>query len=1139
MKKQLLLMMILCLTVSMTWAERIDVATARKVAESVALREGATSGLRSANDLLLVYAAAPRQSNAALRSNTAEDAADYFVFSKGKDNGFIIVAGSDRAFPLLGKTGKGCFDPELLPDNLRYMLDYYQDQINWAENTAQISSKTIKLEWEKYLSYNNVPSTSTGVLLKTAKWGQTEPYNRHTPLIDGKKTYTGCVATAVAIVMRYHKYPDQAIGGVTEYVGKSVTYSPYQWDELPLSYAESYTEKQAEAVAALMWNVGANIKIGYGAVGSDGSYGSYLSASPVLKKIFGYSDAAQYVTKSQFYWNDWKNLLRAELKNGRPVLYDGGSDKPEGSSHAFVCDGYTDGELFHFNWGWNGSYDGYYLLTALDPTSSGDPFSSGMGMVINLRPDNSRDVLSYIMGYSDLETTQWPLPLDEKFTIYASPFNMSNAEIIGKMGIAIIDKGTNAVKRLISNIQDVPVSESQTEDSYWYSSSQIEFSCSLKNPLGHNEKIMPAYSLDNGAYWQAMHPGAEAPLYIDNNGIVRENDVPNDPIVHIASNEFDNHIVHLPNENGYECLSIKYSFLKEIEGNILLRYTLHDYETWKGHLSFYHSDRYFWEPTEGSQVTIQANGVIEIPVDQAKLSKGSYSNYLMVVPDCSGKLGYDIEIRTFDGLTTLGKETGKQMQFSQQVICETSPVSGVVNSRIPFTVKLSNLDEWLIGKKARLDLNINGLETSELKQVNLYRLYDGKRQKLPLGENHSVTFSVDALTTEASYDLEFETDLLLVEHRGINLCAIVRKIDDCSVVGYGRCGNVLVKDPSKPAEVTINHNSFEFDFQRTNSNNIGSISYRFSNLDANKDLLLQYVFKDYESFSGVLSAYQSEDYFFAPEDGIPAEIGLDGIWEIPVEADRIEEQGYLTHYLMFLSDRSGEIFYDIKVLDPNDLDHPIFEKKGNRLFFLDNLSGTIDPIFIEGATGTYIPIIFNMDVEPRLVGKKVALNIKLWNMENISPNDLMLYYEHEGERKEVAFNASWFASKFSVDNLHSGGTYKFILYSDIPIHEDQKVSLAISPIVDDRYGYCQVEDVPVTITGEVTANEGVEIGEPHVWAANGQLHIRSPKVETAYIVTFGGQVYKVLQVSVGEYSEQMPQGSYIIRIGKRSYKLKF
>ena len=106
-------------------AERIDVSTARKVAENVA---NAGSGLRSAGDLTLVYAAAPGKSSSALRSGTVDGAADYFVFNVPGNKGFVIVSGDDRAYPVLGQSDEGNFDPDNLPENLRAILAYIKSK---------------------------------------------------------------------------------------------------------------------------------------------------------------------------------------------------------------------------------------------------------------------------------------------------------------------------------------------------------------------------------------------------------------------------------------------------------------------------------------------------------------------------------------------------------------------------------------------------------------------------------------------------------------------------------------------------------------------------------------------------------------------------------------------------------------------------------------------------------------------------------------------------------------------------------------------------------------------------------------------------------------------------------------------------
>ena len=147
MKKQFLLLSLFLFATLTTWAERIDVATARKVAQHVATQQ-AGRGLRSVDDLSVVYAAAPGK-QVALRSFTDEGDADYFVFNVGTDRGFVIVSGEDRVRPVLGYTDKGTFDPDNLPDNMRAWLANYQEQITWAADHLDTASPEVSAEWSR------------------------------------------------------------------------------------------------------------------------------------------------------------------------------------------------------------------------------------------------------------------------------------------------------------------------------------------------------------------------------------------------------------------------------------------------------------------------------------------------------------------------------------------------------------------------------------------------------------------------------------------------------------------------------------------------------------------------------------------------------------------------------------------------------------------------------------------------------------------------------------------------------------------------------------------------------------------------------------------------------------------------------
>ena len=271
MRKHLLLFLAFGLAATQAWAERIDVVTAREVAETVASRG---SSLRSAGELSLVYAAAPGQTGSALRNaSSTADVADYFVFNVPGDGGFVIVAGDDRVRPVLGYSDAGNFDPDNLPENLRAWLAGYQKQIAWANDKGIEATPAISAEWNHYVNGTALRSVGSGALLETANWGQNEPYNRMTPEISGRHAVTGCVATAMGIVMKFHKYPTKAVNPPEynyysvdgRYGGYQLDYSGgYDWDNmLPAYSGVSYTDTQADAVAKLLYHCGANVEMKY------------------------------------------------------------------------------------------------------------------------------------------------------------------------------------------------------------------------------------------------------------------------------------------------------------------------------------------------------------------------------------------------------------------------------------------------------------------------------------------------------------------------------------------------------------------------------------------------------------------------------------------------------------------------------------------------------------------------------------------------------------------------------------------------------------------------------------------------------------------------------------------------------------
>lgn len=493
MRKQFLLMLILCFTASMVWAEWIDVATARKVAQTVAQREGAASSLRSASDLPLVYAAAPGQSGTALRSGTMEGAADYFVFNFPGEKGFAIVAGDDRVRPVLGYSDEGSFDPDNLPENFRGMLAYYQDQIAWANNKGIEATPDIAAEWSRYMSGTALRAGGKSVLLETANWNQYDPYNRKTPMFSNEVTEvhapTGCSATAMGIIMKYYRFPEQANmeKGIASYEGIDISYDKYDWENIPKELNASSSIYEINAVAELLWECGANIHTKYSLGTGCASDENVLNA---MRDVFGYSLQMKALDQwlEKYSWEEWKSILRNELDNRHPVLYASSTeqriDALSGKGHMFVCDGYDSYDRFHFNWGWGGLYNGFYLLSSLDPKNDlvWGGYNQRHRMIINIKPNNPNENTSSILLRSSLysigfEYVEWRGGWygGVEYTIV----NGGNTPFEGYYALVSVDQEENIVDILnISGITFLDV----------FSSSQC---LTLKDP---NVCIMLAYS---------------------------------------------------------------------------------------------------------------------------------------------------------------------------------------------------------------------------------------------------------------------------------------------------------------------------------------------------------------------------------------------------------------------------------------------------------------------------------------------------------------------------------------------------------------------------------------------------------------------------------------------------------------------
>ncbi len=324
-------------------------------------------------------------------TNYSEDGSPaLYVFNLAGGNGYIMLSADDATAPLLGYSDKGGFNPDNVPAALKYWLEAYSRQISHMRNAEQ----TDTINGGGYTGVK-LPDDWTPVApLLTTTWNQTEPYNDLCPTYKGEKCVTGCVATAMAQAMNYFKYPEvgrDSIEFKAEAINTNLKYNfeenPFDWDNMLDDYIPGdYTEVQANAVAELMEACGMSVKMMYTPEMS-GAYSQDIAGA--LIKYFNYDEGTTYLTRDHYSYTQWAELIYENLKNVGPVIYDG--QAPLQGGHSFVCDGYDGNGYFHFNWGWAGLSDGYFLLDALTPEAIGTGgyyggFSLMQDIVIGIQP---------------------------------------------------------------------------------------------------------------------------------------------------------------------------------------------------------------------------------------------------------------------------------------------------------------------------------------------------------------------------------------------------------------------------------------------------------------------------------------------------------------------------------------------------------------------------------------------------------------------------------------------------------------------------------------------------------------------------------------------------------------------------------
>ena len=374
----------------------------------------------------------------------------YYVFNDDTGKGFVVIAGDDKMGEVLAYSHEASIDMANLNPEARYLFDSYRQVYEELGKNKTLTTRA---------GAATKAADAVQPLLKS-KWGQDYPYSKQTQYV------TGCVATAVAQVMYYHKWPAQGKGQESYKVtfdntvrSADFTKSHYDWDNMLPDYnRRNVTRKQEDAVALLMNDVGIATNMQY----TDRASGtqSYM-AERALRNYFDYD--ASMVTRSYEGVDNFIEIVKNELRNGFPLYISG--DSKTGGGHAWVCDGFDEEDKFHMNFGWNGQANGYYSLATLSVTSTGSEFNGAQHSfnrrlhVIAIHPNKPNtpkidDDIAYqsptikfnndgMMAFvGDAPTTT----SDTTKVMFTGFVNYANAVLVGDIGLGIYNQEGKLVK---------------------------------------------------------------------------------------------------------------------------------------------------------------------------------------------------------------------------------------------------------------------------------------------------------------------------------------------------------------------------------------------------------------------------------------------------------------------------------------------------------------------------------------------------------------------------------------------------------------------------------------------------------------------------------------------------------------------
>lgn len=359
--------------------------------------------------------------------------ATVYVFEREAGNGFVLMSAEDRIQPVLAYSTESRFfaNNGIASPEANYWVDLYSKQIDYTISNNLKEAPGATSDWKNWLAGGpiSVPTSVTAVTpIMTTLWDQMPYYNYLCPT----GTPTGCVATAMAQVMKFWDYPAQGTGQRTYSssqeggtLSANFGATTYDWANMPGTLTASSTSVQKTAIGTLMFHCGVAVEMNYtpSASGAQVVQGT-VSARTAFLNHFGYKSSLRGYMREAFYSDyTWNKLLQFEIKTGRPVLYAGFGTS---GGHAFIFDGFDEAEKYHVNWGWGGVSNGYFVVNNLNPGAlgtggGGGNFNYNQQALVMIEPPSSTLPANPWKPSSDNTTAISDVDASTKFLVYPNP----------------------------------------------------------------------------------------------------------------------------------------------------------------------------------------------------------------------------------------------------------------------------------------------------------------------------------------------------------------------------------------------------------------------------------------------------------------------------------------------------------------------------------------------------------------------------------------------------------------------------------------------------------------------------------------------------------------------------------------------